>query len=593
MTVFNLITLGGGVALFLYGMNVMGAGLEKLAGSKMEKMLEKLTGNIFMSVALGAAVTAIIQSSSATTVIVVGLVNAGIMQLRQAVGVIMGANIGTTITAQLIRLSDIEGGSAVLKLFKPATLAPLAALVGIVLFMVCKKAKKKELGQMLLGFGILFSGMFAMEDAMSPLTASPAFMNILSALTNPVLGVIAGAVITALIQSSSASIGMLQALASTGAITFSAAFPIIMGQNIGTCITPIMSSIGASKNAKRSALIHLYFNIIGTVLFLLGTYGLKALLGAPAFWDAAVGRSGIANFHTMFNIVVTLALIPFAGIIERLAYRSVKEGEQEQGAKILEMLDERFLDTPPIAMQQCGHVICSMASLSQQNYFDSIELIARYDGKTAERINETENLVDKIEDTLENYLIKLSAREISDSESKKISAQLHMIKDYERISDYSINLSECAQQMLSNNVVFSQDAVDEIDILLGAVSEIIEMANSSLQEYSPQTAKLIEPLEETVDAMVDYLKDKHIERLKEGSCSAHSGIMFLEILTNLERIADHCSNIGISIIGLTDDRARGNAHGYLKRAHEAAESEYAAAFDGYMAKYFDAVKNAG
>ncbi|WMJ84786.1 Na/Pi cotransporter family protein [Oscillospiraceae bacterium LTW-04] len=591
MTILNLIAMGGGVALFLYGMSVMGNGLEKISGGKMEKALEKLTGNILSSVALGAVVTAVLQSSSATTVIVVGLVNAGIMQLRQAAGVIMGANIGTTVTAQLIRLSDIDSSSVVLRFFKPSTLAPLAAMVGILMYMASKKAKRREIGQMLVGFGILFAGMFSMEAAVAPLRDSPAFINALTAMSNPVLGVLAGAIVTAIIQSSSASVGMLQAISSTGVLYFSTAFPIIMGQNIGTCITPLISSIGASKNAKRSALLHLYFNIIGTMAFLTAAYGLKAMLGAPSFWNETIGRTGIANFHTFFNIVVTVLLIPFARVLERLAYTTIKDDGEGEKLKVLELLDERLLKSPSIALQQCDHMITKMGEYAQQNFLDSVALLAKFDSKTVDRINENENLIDKMEDKLEHYLIKLSAQQVSDDDNRAISIALHMVKDYERISDYCTNLMECADEMESNGVAFSQQALDELDVLILAVNDIIDTANKAQLSSSIAIAKRIEPLEETIDAIVERLKDMHVERLKSGECNIHSGIVFLEILTNLERIADHCSNIGLSIIGNKDDRARYESHEYIKRAHESGDSDYVANYQSYMNQYYNAIQS--
>lgn len=591
MTILNFIAMGGGIALFLYGMSVMGNGLEKISGGKMEKALEKLTGNILSSVALGAIVTGVLQSSSATTVIVVGLVNAGIMQLRQAVGVIMGANIGTTVTAQLIRLSDIDSSSTALQFFKPSTLAPLAAMVGILLYMASKKAKRREIGQMLVGFGVLFAGMFAMEAAVAPLQHSPAFVNALTAMSNPILGVLAGAIVTAVIQSSSASVGMLQAISATGVLHFSTAFPIIMGQNIGTCITPILSSIGASKNAKRSALIHLYFNIIGTIVFLTAAYSLKAAIGAPEFWNQPIGRTGIANFHTFFNIVVTTVLLPFSNLLVRLAYATIKDHGEDEKFKVLELLDERLLKSPSIALQQCGHMITKMAELAQKNFLDSVELLAKFDTKTADRINENENLIDKIEDKLEHYLIKLSAQPVSDEDSRTISTALHMVKDYERISDYCVNLMECAEEMQSASVFFSQQASDELDVLIGAVNDIIITSNQAQMSSSTTIAKRIEPLEETIDAIVERLKDMHVERLKVGECNIHSGIVFLEILTNLERIADHCSNIGLSIIGNKDERARYESHEYIKRAHEAGDSDYVANYQNYMSKYYNAIQS--
>ena len=590
MTIFNIVSMGGGVALFLYGMSVMGNGLEKISGGKMEKALERLTGNILLSVALGTVVTAVLQSSSATTVIVVGLVNAGILQLRQAVGVIMGANIGTTVTAQLIRLSDIESSHTVLMFFKPSNLAPLAAMVGIVLFLAAKKSKQREIGQMLVGFGILFAGMFSMEAAVTPLRDSPAFINVLTAMSNPIIGVLAGAIVTAIIQSSSASIGMLQAISATGVLRFSTAFPIIMGQNIGTCITPILSSIGASKNAKRSALVHLYFNIIGTISFLTVAYGLKALIGEPEFWNGTIGRTGIANFHTFFNVLVTILLIPFARLIEKLAFASIKSDGGEEKLKVLEQLDERLLKSPSLALQQCGHMVTKMAAYALQNYHDSISLFSKFDNKLVDQVNENESLIDKMEDKLEHYLIKLSAQPVSANDSRAISTALHMVKDYERISDYCTNLVECAEEMHSNNITFSPQAADELDVLMRAVNDIIQTANQAQVTMSSSLAKKIEPLEETIDAIVEKLKDMHVERLKTGACQVHSGIVFLEILTNLERIADHCSNLGLGIIGSKDERARYESHEYIKRAHEAGDPDYIENYKQYMARYYDAIQ---
>ncbi len=590
MTILNFIAMGGGVALFLYGMSVMGNGLEKMSGGKMEKALEKLTGNLLSSVALGAVVTGVLQSSSATTVIVVGLVNAGIMQLRQAVGVIMGANIGTTVTAQLIRLSDIQSGDTALLFFKPATLAPLAAMIGIVMYMASKKAKRREIGQMLVGFGVLFAGMFAMEAAVAPLQDSPGFVNALTAMSNPVLGVLAGAIVTAIIQSSSASVGMLQAISATGVLHFSTAFPIIMGQNIGTCITALLSSVGTSRNAKRSALIHLYFNVIGTLSFLIVVYMLKALIGAPDFWNQPIGRSGIANFHTVFNVLVTVLLLPFSNLLLRLACATIKDHGEDEKFKALEQLDERLLKSPSIALQQCGHMITRMAEYAQKNFSDGVELLARFDTKTVDRINENENLIDKMEDKLEHYLIKLSSQQVSDEDSRAISAALHMVKDYERISDYCVNLMECAEELQSASVFFSQQARAELDVLINAVTDIINTANQAQMSSSGTIAKRIEPLEETIDAIVEHLKDMHVERLKAGECNIHSGSVFLEILTNLERIADHCSNIGLSIIGNKDDRARYESHEYIKRAHEAGDPDYVANYQIYMSKYYNAIQ---
>ena len=588
MSILNFISLGGGVALFLYGMNIMGNGLEKVSGGKMEKMLGTLTGNIISGVLLGAVTTTVIQSSSATTVIVVGLVNAGVLKLRQAIGVIMGANIGTTITAQLIRLSDIEGDSLLLLFFKPANLAPMAALIGILFFMISRKASRKELGQILIGFGILFSGMFSMEKAVSPLKDSPMFAEFVTALSNPILGVIAGAVFTAAIQSSSASVGILQALASTGAVRFSAAFPIIMGQNIGTCITPILASIGASRNAKRSAMVHFYFNIIGTVFFLFTVYGLKAILGNPAFWNDAVTRSDIANFHTIFNISVTLLFIPFAGVLEKLATATIKSNEEENREKILDILEERLLISPGLALAQSSSMLNHMSEYAHQSFYDTISLVARYDSKVVESINQTENLIDKMEDRLTNYLVELSKHSPSENESQIISTHLRLASDYERIGDYCTNIMESAIDISTNNVSFSEKATNDLDILLNAVNEIIEISSEAQKTNSVEKALEIEPLEETIDKIVSTLKDQHIERLKKGLCNVHSGIVFLEMLTNLERIADHCSNIGCEIIGQNSTVAY-EVHEYLRSMRENPTEKFSSDFDHYMQKYYNPI----
>ena len=587
MTILNFISMAGGVAMFLYGMSIMGTGLEKVSGGHLERALEKMTNNIFLSVLLGAAATALIQSSSATTVIVVGLVNAGVMKLKQAVGVIMGANIGTTITAQLIRLSDIESDSLLLSFFKPKTLAPLAATIGIVMFMASKRTKHKEIGQMLIGFGVLFAGMFAMEAAVEPLQTSPVFPRILAAMSNPILGVIAGAVITALIQSSAASIGMLQALSSTGLLTFSTAFPIIMGQNIGTCITPILASIGASKNAKRSALIHLYFNIMGTLLFLAVMYGIKYTIGI-SFWGDAVTRTTIANFHTFFNIVVTVVLLPFAGLIEKLARASVKDPNEGQN-DLEKMLDTRLLKSPSIAIEQSNKVVDLMIEGCLTNFGRAKSLFKKYDLKMVERLNETEDTIDKMEDKLENYLIKVSACELSSNENVYVSEMFHLIKDYERIGDYIVNLSECAQEMDTNHTKFSDTANKEIDTLCNAAREIVEISAEAFDKMDVNIVRHIEPLEETIDAMVEKLKDSHVQRLKSGKCNVHGGIMFLELLTNLERISDHCSNIAIHILNICEGKGRFDAHEYIKKTHNTPDALYTELMEGYMDKYFNKI----
>lgn len=598
MDIFMIISLAGGLALFLYGMSMLGSGLEKLSGGRMERTLEKLTKNVFMSVLLGALVTAAIQSSSATTVIVVGLVNAGILKLKPAVGVIMGANIGTTVTAQILRLGDLESDPNVnifMRFLAPKTLAPLVAIIGILLFMISKRAKVKEFGQMFIGFGILFTGMQAMESAVSPLSTNPSFMQLFRSLSNPIIGVLIGAGVTALIQSSAASIGILQALSSTGAITFSAAFPIIMGQNIGTCITPILSSIGANKNAKRAASVHLYFNIIGTTIFLIAVYTIQHFVGF-SFWDEAINKGGIANFHTLFNIIVTVILIPFSGLLAKLAELTIRDGKQ--GAEddlgidstALAKLDDRFLISPALAVAQCEVVVANMGKLAKSNFGKTIELFSKYDIKLAERIREREDAIDKMEDKVNNYLVKLTDRELTDQESKQVTHLLRVVSEFERVGDYSINLMECAELLREKEVAFSEKAMRELYAITDAVQEIIDMSLTAFENNDVELSKKIEPLEETIDTMEDTLKFRHIQRLKNGHCTIDAGVVFLEALTNIERISDHCSNIAVYIIGMNYDKESLNRHDYIKRMHQGDTVDYQQYSKLYYDKYFTRIE---
>ena len=598
MDIFMIISLAGGLALFLYGMSMLGSGLEKLSGGRMERTLEKLTKNVFMSVLLGALVTAAIQSSSATTVIVVGLVNAGILKLKPAVGVIMGANIGTTVTAQILRLGDLVANKNVnifMKFLKPTTLAPLVAIVGIIFFMVSKRTKYKDIGQMLIGFGILFTGMQAMEAAVRPLGENPQFAQLFQSLSNPILGVLVGAGVTALIQSSSASIGILQALSSTGAITFSSAFPIIMGQNIGTCITPILSSIGANKNAKRAASVHLYFNIIGTTIFLIGVYAIQHFIGF-SFWSESINKGGIANFHTLFNVIVTIILIPFSGLLAKLAELTIRDGkkgtEDDLGidSTALAKLDERFLISPSLAVAQCEIVVANMGKLAKSNFGKTIKLFSKYDAKLAERIREREDAIDKMEDKVNNYLVKLTDRELTDQESKQVTHLLRVVSEFERVGDYSINLIECAEMLRDKEVCFSEKAMRELYAITDAVQEIIDMSLTAFENNDVELSRKIEPLEETIDTMEDTLKFRHIQRLKNGHCTIDAGVVFLEALTNLERISDHCSNIAVYIIGTNYDKESLNRHDYIKRMHQGDTADYQQYSKLYYDKYFTRIE---
>lgn len=588
MSALNLITLGGGLALFLYGMNMLGGGLEKISSGKMEKILEKLTSNIFLSVLLGAVITAAIQSSSATTVIVVGMVNAGILKLRNAVGVIMGANIGTTVTAQILRLGDLESSSdsLILTLLKPSTLAPLIAIIGILIYMIAKRPRRKVVGEILIGFGILFQGMFTMEEAVSPLKDSPFFYDLFATLQNPVLGVLVGAVVTAIIQSSSASVGILQALSSTGAITYSAAFPIIMGQNIGTCVTSLMASMGANRNAKRAAMVHLYFNIIGTVLFLVAVYGINAAIGGFAFWDTAIDKGGIANVHTLFNVVVTIVFIPFYKQLARLAELTIRKGANERATESDTIeLDERFLLMPGLAISKCAEVVEKMISYATQNYLEAITLFGKYDQKAVDRINEREAAIDKMEDRVNNYLVQISENEISDLESKEVTMLLRLVTEFERIGDYAINLMERAEVLYDKQTKFSDRAMEELTIIGAAVEEILQLAADAFIHRDDMIAIKVEPLEETIDTMEDTLKLQHIQRLKSGQCTIDAGLVFLESLTNLERISDHCSNVAVAVIGFNKGSETLNRHEYLSRVHQGDTRSYNDMMRSYMEQY--------
>lgn len=587
--VFNIIALLGGLALFLYGMTQLGSGLEKLSSGRMEQIMERATNSVFKGVLLGALITAAVQSSSATTVIVVGLVNAGIIKLRQAIGIIMGANIGTTITAHILRLSDIDGSNFFLRLLKPTSIAPIAALIGIVLLLMAKKEKQKNLGQVLVGFGILFTGMFQMEASVSVLKDLPQFAQAFATLSNPILGVIAGALVTCIIQSSSASIGILQAISATGLVTFASAFPIIMGQNIGTCITPILASIGANKNAKRTAAVHFYFNLIGTVVFLAAIYAFQYAVGF-SFWDDPIGRGGIANFHTIFNVTVTFLFIPFAGMLEKLACLTVRDKAGEAPEPEANLLDERFMVSPGLAINQARNTVIHMASLAETNFNEVSTLFHKFDAKTAERIKENENLIDKMEDMLAPYLLKLAEHELTEPESRQISELLQLESEFERIGDYSINVLECAQSLYEKDLTFSEKALGELSVVTAAVSEIVGMAAHATKAHDLRRAMEIEPLEETIDLMEETLKARHIDRLKRGLCSVDAAFPFVETLANMERISDHCSNIGVYLLGHEGEKNIQDRHEYIRRMHKGETIHYNEKFTEYEHKYYDKIK---
>lgn len=592
MDFFMIVSLLGGLALFLYGMSMLGSGLEKLSGGRLEQTLEKLTNNVFKGVLLGALVTGAIQSSSATTVIVVGLVNARILKLRQAIGIIMGANIGTTVTAHILRLSDLSSDNFFLMLLKPTTLAPVVGIIGILMVMVGKKQKYKTLGEILLGFCILFTGMFNMEAAVSPLSESPEFAGLFASFSNPVIGVLVGAGVTAIIQSSSASIGILQALSSTGIITWSSAIPIILGQNIGTCITPILASIGASKNAKRTAAVHLSFNIIGTCVFLIVIYTIQSI--SPfSFWELPIDKGGIANFHTTFNVCVTLMFLPFVGLLEKLVIHLIPDqqtaGEVDDPAIAL---DDRLLTSPGLAIQHCRDAVLQMGKLARKNFSASVRQLEQYNHKEAEKIREREDTIDRLEDRLGNYMLKIPQDNLSEQSSATISALLHILSEFERIGDYSINLVEFAENMESTGAEFSPQAQFELTTIGEAVGEAIDMALGCFEKQDLALAETIEPLEEVVDQMQETLKDRHINRLRNGQCTVDAAFPFVESLSCLERISDHCSNIGVYMISYVRGSDEVDHHTYIMQLHSGQVGHYNEQFRRYTEKYYDQIRSA-
>lgn len=544
MTIFNALNLIGGLCLFLFGMNLMGQALERRAGSGLRSLLEKMTQNRLMGLLAGLGVTAVIQSSSATTVMVVGFVNSGLMTLRQSIGVIMGANIGTTVTAWILSLSGIEGSSLLVQMFKPSTFTPILALVGIILYMFCKADKKKDTGMILLGFATLMFGMEAMSSAVSSLRNVPQFREIFLMFSNPILGVLVGAVLTGIIQSSSASVGILQALASTGQVTYGAAIPIIMGQNIGTCVTALLSSIGTNKNARRAALVHLNFNVIGATVGIVLFYVVRAV-AAPALLGQAASEWGIAVAHSIFNILCTAVLLPMGGLLEKLVLRLVPEGKQPQREA---ELDERLLATPALALERCRTLIADMASYSMESLRESLNEITAYNQKSAEHIREDEAKTDHYEDIIGSYLVKLSARKIGESDSALAAEYLRIIGDFERIADHSVNILESAEEMQQKGIAFSAAALQEYSTMAGAVREVTALAYDSFVSGDVQAARQVEPLEQVIDDLKEEMRTRHIRRMQQGSCGIEAGFIWSDLLTNLERVSDHCSNIACCMI---------------------------------------------
>ncbi len=565
MDFFSILTLLGGLALFLYGMNVMGDGLEKVSGGKMEKILETLTSNPLKSVGLGAAVTAVIQSSSATTVMVVGFVNSGIMKLSQAVGVIMGANIGTTITSWILSLSGIQSDNFFIRLFKPTTFSPVLALIGVAFLMFAKSEKKKDIGTIFIGFAVLMFGMESMSGAVKPLADVPEFTGILTKFSNPILGLLAGMILTAVIQSSSASVGILQALCVTGAVGYSAAIPIIMGQNIGTCITALLSAIGAKKNAKRAAMVHLYFNIIGTIVFMVLFYAINAVVHFP-FMNQSANAAGIAVVHTTFNVFATILLLPFSKVLEKLAILTIRdkdEDKKETEATGMELLDSRFLDKPALAVEQSRRVAVEMANKVKDAINTAIELIEHYDSDKAEQVLAEEEQVDRYEDGLGTYLVKLSQKDLSVKDSHDLSIMLHCIGDFERISDHAVSIMRSAKELHEKNLKFSDEALVELKVITKAVEDVVEAAVKGFETEDESIARSVEPIEEVIDELKIELKNRHVRRLRNGSCTIEQGFVLSDITASLERVADHCSNVAVCICQVQEDAF--DTHSYLEK----------------------------
>lgn len=578
MDIFNVLTMIGGLCLFLFGMNLMGQALERRAGGKLQSLLDKMTGSVPAGFLTGLGITAIIQSSSATTVMVVGFVNSGLMTLRQAINVIMGANVGTTVTAWLLSLAGISGSNIWVNLLKPSSFTPVLALIGIIFYMFCKSGKKKDTGMILLGFATLMFGMETMSGAVSGLKDVPAFASLFLMFKNPILGVLAGALLTGIIQSSSASVGILQALAVTGQVSYAAAIPIIMGQNIGTCVTALISSVGTQKNAKRAAVVHLMFNVIGVVV-LLTAFWIVKIVFAPAILDENATMSGIAIAHSLFNILCTAMLLPAGGLLEKLAIRIVPDkGGKEQPVE----LEERLLITPSVALGRCRAVASEMARCAGEALHMALTTFENYSPELAESIRENESRCDRYEDELGTYLVRLSAQQLSDAESEEATELLKIIGDFERISDHAVNLLAASEELRSKGLGFSATAEKELKVLIGAVSEILNTAERAFSEKDLAAAAQVEPLKQVIVALKEQMRTRHILRMQQGYCSIEAGFVWSDLLTDLERTADHCSNIAGCVLDAANHGL--NLHETL-RAMRADDPDFRRAYGTYAEKY--------
>lgn len=582
----QILALFGGLGMFLYGMNTMSTGLERAAGDKLRNIMEKVTGNIFKSVVLGAVVAALTQSSSATTVMVVGFVNAGILTLNHAVGIIMGANIGTTITAWILSLNDLPGDVWYLAVIKPTNLAPAAIIIGAALLFFCKKKNIQTIGEFLVGLGLIFIGMEYMSDSMEVVFESvPSLQNVFAGQNNPLFGILVGTVITAIIQSSAASVAMLQAVASSTTVMFSSAFPIIMGQNIGTCVTALLSAIGANKNAKRTAMIHLYFNIIGTLVFLIIIYAIQFTIGLP-FWNSAISATDISIFHSIFNVAATLMLIPFSKVLVFLVQKTIRDKDTEEDTESpFALLDDRFLSTPSIAINNIHTVMSNMCGVAKENVMLCRKMLNSKDMTLSDKIIENEELLDEYEIKLTAYLTKVSDTQLSQSDNEKSAAYFHLVNNIERIGDYCDNVREDVEKLINDKIDFSAQAIDGLKVMFDAVENIMELTFQAFSWDDISLVSKIEPLEEVVDSIQEKLERAHMKRLKQKECSVEAGVVFLEIISNMERISDHCSNIGVAILQAKSDARAVDRHEYLRLLHAEMPGEYKEDYEFYKHKY--------
>ncbi len=580
MDIFSIFTLCGGIAFFMYGMSVLSSRLEKLAGGKLEQLLKKMTSNRFKALLLGAGITIAMQSSTAVTVMLVGLVNSGIMELGQTIGVIMGSNIGTTLTAWILSLSGIDSDVIWLQLLKPEVFSPVAALIGIVLRTKYKDGKMRSTGTILVGFAILMYGTVMMRDSMAPLAEMPQFTYILTAFTNPFVGIVVGAVFTALLHSSAASVAILQALSRTGSITYGIALPIIMGQNIGTCLTALLTGVGANRNARRVSIVHISFNLIGTAVFMLVFYG-SDLFFHFAFMDAVIQPTHIALMHSIFNIATTVLLLPFTKQLERLAYLVIKEDAEEKPKYTF--VDPLLLATPSVAIAECGAKTVEMAKLAESTLLEALRLLENYDDKIAEKVRKSEDKLDLYEDRLGTMLVKISSKSLSQSDSRSISKQLHTIGDFERIGDHALNLLGTAKEIHEKSITFSGSAQKEIDTLLSALKEILRITIQAFSENDLHLASKVEPLEQVIDLLITEIKSNHIDRLQKGDCTIEFGFVLSDLLTNCERVSDHCSNIAVAQIETAQNAYQ--AHKYLNSVKSKNNAEFNAAYHAYQQQY--------